>query len=104
MIGATVALVFDPLDLIEEAARDENWTPGDRRNCEQLLQELEGPYQVKMLQRREGLLTAWDSTFSNFESLTIERRGRDKPVLDALRELAGQLQERKLQSERSDDL
>ena len=46
-----MALTFIPSDLIEQAAREENWTDSDKRRCSRMLrQAFEESFQVKEIQ------------------------------------------------------
>jgi hypothetical protein len=43
-----MALTLIPSDLVEQAARDENWTDSDRRHCSRMLhQAFEESFQVR---------------------------------------------------------
>src|SRR2546427_12100476 len=64
-----MALTFIPSDLIEQAAREENWTDSDRQHCSSMLrQAFEESFQVQEIQRSVNGLIAYDSPFVSFES------------------------------------
>ena len=86
-----MALTFMPSDLIEQAAREENWTGSDRQHCSRMLrQAFEESFQVKELQRSANGLIAYDSPFVSFESVRSQE-GAEKPVLQALEDLSKKL-------------
>ena len=86
-----MALTFIPSDLIEQAARGENWTDSDRQHCSRMLrQAFEESLQVKELQRSVNGLIAYDSPFVSFESVRFQE-GAEKPVLQALEDLSKKL-------------
>ncbi len=50
-----MALTLIPSDLVEQAARDENWTDSDRRHCSRMLhQAFEESFQVKEIPANPG--------------------------------------------------
>ena len=86
-----MALTFIPSDLIEQAAREENWTDSDRQHCSRMLrQAFEESFQVKEIQRSVDGLIAYDSPFVSFESVRFQK-GAEKPVLQALEDLSKKL-------------
>jgi len=86
-----MALTFIPSDLIEQAAREENWTDSDRQHCSRMLrQAFEESFQVKEIQRSVDGLIAYDSPFVSFE-LARFPEGAEKPVLQALEDLSKKL-------------
>ena len=86
-----MALTFIPSDLIEQAAREENWTDSDRQHCSRMLrQAFEESFQVKEIQRSVDGLIAYDSPFVSFESARFPE-GAEKPVLQALEDLSKKL-------------
>jgi len=67
-----MALTLIPSDLIEQAARDENWTDSDRRHCSLMFhQAFEKSFQVKEIQRTVNGLIAYDAPFASFESVRL---------------------------------
>ena len=86
-----MALTLIPSDLIERAARDENWTNSDRRHCSRMLhQAFEESFQVKEIQRTVNGLIAYDAPFASFESVRFQQAA-EKPVLQALEDLSKKL-------------
>src|SRR6266849_3316824 len=86
-----MALTFIPSDLIEQAAREENWTVSDRQHCSRMLrQAFEESFQVKEIQRNVNGLIAYDSPFVSFEPVRFQE-GAVKPVLQALEDLSQKL-------------
>ena len=86
-----MALTFIPSDLIEQAAREENWTDSDRQHCSRMLrQAFEESFQVKEIQRSVNGLIAYDSPFVSFESVRFPE-GAEKPVLQAFEDLSKKL-------------
>jgi hypothetical protein len=86
-----MALTFIPSDLIEQAAREENWTDSDRQHCSGMLrQAFEESFQVKEIQRSVNGLIAYDSPFVSFEPVRFQE-GAEKPVLQALEDLSKKL-------------
>jgi hypothetical protein len=86
-----MALTFIPADLIDQAAREENWTESDRQHCSSMLrQAFEKSFQVKEIQRSVNGLIAYDSPFVSFE-LARFQEGAEKPVLRALEDLSKKL-------------
>jgi hypothetical protein len=86
-----MALTFIPSDLIEQAAREENWTDSDRQHCSRMLrQTFEESFEVKEIQRSVNGLIAYDSPFVSFEPIRFQK-GAEKPVLQALEDLSKKL-------------
>ena len=86
-----MALTLIPSDLVEQAARDENWTDSDRRHCSRMLhQAFEESFPVKEIQRTPDGLSAYDAPFDSFESVRFQE-GAEKPVLQALEDLSKKL-------------
>jgi hypothetical protein len=86
-----MALTFIPSDLIEQAAREENWTDSDREHCSGMLRQAFGEsFQVKELQRSVNALIAYDSPFVSFEPVRFQEAA-EKPVLQALEDLSKKL-------------
>jgi hypothetical protein len=86
-----MALTFIPSDLIEQAAREENWTDSDRQYCSRMLrQAFEESLQVQEIQRSANGLIAYDSPFVSLEPVRFAE-GAEKPVLQALDELSKKL-------------
>jgi hypothetical protein len=86
-----MALTFIPSDLIEQAAREENWTDSDRQHCSRMLrQAFEESLEVKEIQRSVNGLIAYDSPFVSFEPVRFAE-GAEKPVLQALEDLSKKL-------------
>ncbi len=86
-----VALTFIPSDLIDQAAREENWTDSDRQHCSRMLrQAFEESFEVKEIQRNVNGLIAYDSPFVSFEPVRFQE-GAEQPVLQALVDLSKKL-------------
>jgi hypothetical protein len=86
-----MALTFTPSDLIEQAAREENWTDSDRQRCSRTLrQAFEESLRVEEIQRSVNGLIAYDSPFVSLESVRFPE-GAKKPVLQALEALSKKL-------------
>jgi hypothetical protein len=84
-------LTFDPPDLIEKAARAEGWTASDWRHWEKMRTlAFEEAFDVKQIQRTGIGLIAYDSRYSNFESVLFEEHA-EKPTLSALGDLSRKL-------------
>jgi hypothetical protein len=74
-----MALTLIPSDLVEQAARDENWTDADRRHCSRMLhQAFEESFQVKEIQRTPDGLSAYDAPFASFESVRFQEGARSR--------------------------
>jgi hypothetical protein len=84
-------LTFIPSDLIEQAAREENWTDSDKQHCSRMpRQAFEESFQVKEIQRSVNGLIAYDSPFVSLESVRFQE-GAEQPVLQALEDLSKKL-------------
>lgn len=74
-----MALTLIASDLVEQAARDENWTDSDRRHCSRMLhQAFEESFQVKEIQRTPDGLSAYDAPFDSFESVGSRKVQRSR--------------------------
>jgi hypothetical protein len=81
-----MTLTFIPSDLIEQAAREENWTDSDREHYSGMLrQAFEESFQVKELQRSVNALIAYDSPFVSFEASPLSGRCREADLAGARR-------------------
>jgi hypothetical protein len=78
-----MALTFIPSDLIERAARDENWTDSDRHRCSRMLtQAFEESFQAKEIQRSVNGLIAYDSPFVSLAIFSMPAPVRPSPAID----------------------